>query len=322
MIQQQQTTLEQLRTPYNWVDEIPLNKSRLEECRLLALESSAAFTVFLPERTAQRIGELATLDIMRTNSSRKVEIDGLETTSRLHLAFAGGGVPYASALGFEVHRQNPKTPYRQGYTKMTRYGNLQSGSEKLQVQQPPLAEDIDGMDVVFIDDLVDRGHTIRLAAKLLLVEGIPYSEISTFLNNAYQEGIMSMAQFNSLVSFYTNFGEKPFNTKTAKPASLAGSVLVDKQFDVNFEDYLEYLDVGLYGPKVWLQRMGMDGKNEAGRWGEGVVASGAQDVKYASEMSDALDLVGDLAIKTMDGPNGILWLDDKGYPTSLPKTYL
>ncbi len=312
-------TFEQLKDPWDWKNELGNNLQNLNYCREMAMQSEAVCTLFTPERTALRISELATLLAIRIEAAPKVVVDGQETTGMKNLVLAGGGVPFASALGFEIHRQNPRTEYRTAFSKISRYGNVQTGKKDPVFSQPPIPGDIEGMFINIVDDLVDRGHTIKSAARIMMEEGIPYSPERRFIENALAQGVLSIAQYNRLIDAYSNKPDLDFSIRRARPNSISATVLADKQFYPDLTGYITHVDIGMYAPKVWLQRMGMDGKNESGRWGEGIVVSGAQEVKYAQEMSDILDLVGDLAVKSMDGKDPIFWLDETGNPTQLPK---
>lgn len=313
--------LERLSTPYEWTDFIQHNKDRADLCAQIGEASNAAFVIYLPETTADRVDDLAKLALHRIASSKTLDTERGPMTGRYHLALTGGGVPYASALGRSIYNMSPSTQFRMGYANMGRYGNSQSGKDQLDIKQAPVASEIDGMDVTLVDDLIDKGTTIKLAAIFLRNKGVPYSSIIDFMVKAYDNEKITEEAIVKLYGFYKELTDQEPDVRVAKTSSVAATVLIDKDYKPEFGDLFTHIDIGGNAPKVWLKLMGMDGLFEDGRWGEGVVASGVQEIQYAQEMSDALEIVGDLARLTMDGKNSIFWLDENGAPAKLPKTF-
>jgi hypoxanthine-guanine phosphoribosyltransferase len=314
------THIEALREPWCWQQEIPYNTDRLVDSQQLALDGKGIATIFLPDRAADRIDELADLTIHRISSSRDITVGGMPAKSMQHFALTGGGVPVASMLGFAIAQKDPTIPFRLGYTSMTRYGNEQNGREELDIKQPPIAEMVHDADAVLTDDLIDHGTTLLLGAKYMIKSGVPYSQIGTFLYGALRDGVISEEDVRNLQNYHQEkFNGRRASDKLAKPESIAALVLADKQHSPDFENLFEFTDVGLLVPKPWLKRMGMDGPNEDGRWGKGIILSGTQELKFAQEIADLIDMLGELAVMSMDGKDtGVFWIED-GKPAKLPK---
>ena len=117
--------------------------------------------LYSEEQVSQRIDELAAEVIARYRDTRSIFVSLLN-----------GAQPFAAQLMFAIQRRDPSFHPNVQSMIISHYGsNREPGAMRVVTDLPPEYRDLTGMRVVVLDDLVDRGGTLRYAAEHLHAYG-------------------------------------------------------------------------------------------------------------------------------------------------------
>lgn len=108
----------------------------------------------------QRIEEIAS-DIIRDHSN----------TNPLFIALLRGAAPFASKLMFAIARQAPDFHPEIDYMMVSTYGSEQHAGEPSIVTDVAPTTNVDGRQVIILDDVLDKGITAHFVAGHLRARG-------------------------------------------------------------------------------------------------------------------------------------------------------
>ena len=91
--------------------------------------------------------------------------------SPLFVVLLRGGAPFASKLMFAVAEQNPQYHPELDYMVVSTYGQDHTANQPVVVTDLAPDTNLDGRDIVIIDDVIDRGITSDFVGDLLLSRG-------------------------------------------------------------------------------------------------------------------------------------------------------
>lgn len=236
----------------------------------------------LKVRRANELGAVAVIYTADQTAQRLLELAMLErawiTSSEIPHQYGvilNGGVPVAGPLFLDIAALADPVHPDVAYFKATRYGHSQVGGSNIEIDQPfGKSTDIGGKRFKIVDDTIDEGLTLEGAAAMAL---------DPARAKKLGRGI------------------------TEPAAEVHVLALADKGFAQLDSIDPAHITRGMYVPDVWMGGRGLDGPGETFRWGNELVITSIQHVKYRDTMAKVLYVLGDRAVRTMDE---ITWIDD------------